>query len=89
MRQVFRANGSVCDEPETPDSEKAMVELGFGLYFAINIDWFRTTAKGVESTGAVYLTVQNLERTVRFLPANVILACVVPGPKEPSLEQLN
>ncbi|KDN35234.1 hypothetical protein RSAG8_11765, partial [Rhizoctonia solani AG-8 WAC10335] len=89
MCRAFNADGSVLDEPQTEDSEKLLVDLGFGFGFGLNIDWFRSTPKGTESVGAVYLTIQNLERSVRFLPANVILACLIPGPKEPPLEELN
>jgi hypothetical protein len=89
LRRVFCADGSVRDEPLTPESVKKIIELGYGLMLAINIDWFRSTPKSIESTGAIYITIQNLDRTVRFLPANVILACIVPGPKEPPLEELN
>lgn len=86
---MFCADYSIQDEPVTPDSAKTIASLEFGLHFAINIDWFRSTPKGVESTGAIYLTIQNLHRSARFLPANVILACLIPGPKEPPLEELN
>ena len=89
IRRTFGVDGSIQDEPETEGSERRMTELEFGLAFALNIDWFRSTPKGTESVGAIYLTIQNLERSVRFLPANVILACIVPGPKEPPLEELN
>ncbi|KAB5590975.1 hypothetical protein CTheo_5591 [Ceratobasidium theobromae] len=89
MHRVFGADGSVRDEPESEGSERPLTNLEFGLALALNIDWFRSTPKGTESVGAVYLTIQNLERSVRFLPSNVILACLVPGPKEPPLEELN
>ncbi|TBU31209.1 hypothetical protein BD311DRAFT_657062, partial [Dichomitus squalens] len=41
------------------------------------------------SVGAVYITFNNLHRSVRYLQRNVHLLMVIPGPHEPSLEQLN
>lgn len=43
----------------------------------------------VHSTGAVYITVNNLPRHLRSLRENTFLLCVIPGPAEPSLEQMN
>lgn len=43
----------------------------------------------VHSTGAVYITVNNLPRQLRSLRKNTFLLCVIPGPTEPSLEQMN
>lgn len=40
------------------------------------------------SAGGIYGVFNDLHRSVRFLPQNV-WACTIPGPKEPSLEQLN
>ena len=41
------------------------------------------------STGAIYVTILNNPRSKRFLPQETILYCVIPGPQEPTLEQLN
>ena len=41
------------------------------------------------STGAIYVTILNNPRSKRFLPQETILYCVIPGPHEPTLEQLN
>ena len=41
------------------------------------------------STGAIYMTIVNNPETVRFLPSEMHLAIVLPGPDEPTLEQLN
>lgn len=41
------------------------------------------------STGAIYITVINNPETIRFLPSEMHLAIVLPGPEEPTLEQLN
>lgn len=41
------------------------------------------------SSGAVYFVVNNLPRSIRFLRENTFLVCVLPGPHEPSKEQMN
>lgn len=41
------------------------------------------------SCGAMYATILNNPFDKRFLREETILVCVIPGPKEPSLEQLN
>ncbi len=51
----------------------------------INVDWFQPFTHVTYSTGAIYLTVQNLPRTERYKQENVILVGVMPGPKESSL----
>ncbi|CCO36943.1 hypothetical protein BN14_11092 [Rhizoctonia solani AG-1 IB] len=60
---------------------------GYGLFAALNIDWFSLTQK--RSSGAIYLAILNLPRHARYQVQNVILACVISGPHEPSLENLN
>lgn len=43
----------------------------------------------VYSSRAVYVAVNNLPRNIRFLRENTFLICVMPGPGEPSKEQMN
>lgn len=50
----------------------------------LNIDWFEPFERGVYSVGAIYLTVQNLPRVDRNRIENIIIAGIIPGPKEPS-----
>ncbi|PCH41933.1 hypothetical protein WOLCODRAFT_17394 [Wolfiporia cocos MD-104 SS10] len=45
--------------------------------------------KSPHSTGAIYISICNTPRAKRFLHDETIPCCVIPGPKEPSLEQLN
>lgn len=87
LRRVFRQDGSVSDEPTTPGSNLHVSSLGYGLFAALNIDWFGLTQK--RSCGAIYLAILNLPRHARYQIQNVILACVISGPTEPSLESLN
>ncbi|KAI0062605.1 hypothetical protein BV25DRAFT_1915767 [Artomyces pyxidatus] len=66
------------------------VSLPCGLVFMVNIDWFCPMKRNRKySTGAVYLTICNNPRSKCFLPEETILLCVIPGPHEPSLTQLN
>lgn len=45
--------------------------------------------RGHHSTGAMYLIICNNPRAKRYLREETILVCVMPGPTEPSLEQMN
>ena len=55
--------------------------LGLGLM--LNVDWFQPYKHLTYSVGAVYLTIMNLPRAVRFKQNNVILVSILPGPSEP------
>ena len=41
------------------------------------------------SIGVLYLVILNLPRSIRFKPENVLIAGVLPGPKEPHLSEMN
>ena len=54
----------------------------FGLM--LNIDWFKPCKHVEYSMGAMYLTIMNLPRRLRFRQENVILLLgLIPGPREP------
>lgn len=55
----------------------------FGLM--LNVDWFQPTLHGSDSIGVIYMVVMNLPRDERFKPENLIVAGIIPGPKEPKL----
>ena len=57
--------------------------LTYGLM--LNVDWFKPYKHLEYSVGAIYLTVMNLPRQVRFKWENVLLVGLIPGSKEPSL----
>ena len=42
----------------------------------LNVDWFEPFECGGYSVGAIYLSIQNLPRDVRFRPENIILVGV-------------
>ncbi|ETW82454.1 hypothetical protein HETIRDRAFT_426132 [Heterobasidion irregulare TC 32-1] len=72
------------------EKQQRFVSLPCGLLFSINIDWFSPTKRSrAYSTGAIYVTILNNPRSKHFLPQETILYCVIPGPQEPTLEQLN
>ena len=56
------------------------------LCLALNVDWFQPFKHTQYSVGALYLTVLNLPRALRFKEENIILAGIIPGPKEPPLD---
>ena len=56
-------------------------KFNFGLM--LNVDWFKPCKHTEYSVGAIYLTVMNLPRKVRFKQENVLLIGLIPGPKEP------
>ncbi|QRV82786.1 Transposase family tnp2 [Ceratobasidium sp. AG-Ba] len=90
LKRFWRPSGYAIDrttDGSPVDSTTRTVSLKYGLLAAVNIDWFGITEK--YSVGAVYICFLNLHRSVRYRPENSILACVIPGPGEPSLEELN
>ena len=64
-------------------SGKPFLALPFNFAFSINTDWFQPFTHTQHSEGAIYITVLNLQRKLRYLWENVILLGVIPGPKEP------
>ena len=49
----------------------------------LNIDWFQPFKHTQYSVGVIYLVLMNLPRSQRFLPENVIICAIIPGPNEP------
>ncbi|KAI9065736.1 hypothetical protein FKP32DRAFT_1610486 [Trametes sanguinea] len=77
------------EDVTTLEIMQRFVALPLGLVLMFNIDWFRGLKRGKYSVGAIYCTVCNNPRSKRFLREETILLAVIPGPEEPSLEQLN
>ena len=56
------------------------------FFLTLNVDWFQPFQRGTcYSTGAIYLTVQNLPRQERYRAENLLLVGILPGPSEPNL----
>lgn len=57
------------------------------------IDWFNAhhspEAKKKWSIGAIYMIILNLPAHIRYRPENICLVGIIPGPKKPSMEQMN
>ena len=65
------------------------LEVPGNLILMLNIDWFQLFDHIQYSIGVIYLVIQNLPRSLRFKPENIILVSTIPGPKEPSCASLN
>lgn len=63
------------------------------LAFTLNVDWFnpfgRRTAGKHASVGGVYMVCMNLPIHLRYLVENVYLVGIIPGPNEPTVDQIN
>ena len=59
------------------------------LILMLNLDWFQPYKHTPYSIGVIYLVIQNLPRRLRFKPENIIIVGTIPGPREPSCDELN
>ena len=53
------------------------------LNLMLNVDWFNPFDETPYSAGVIYFVVQNLPRSEIFQFENIILARIIPGPREP------
>ena len=53
------------------------------LSLMLNVDWFNPFDETPYSAGVIYFVIQNLPRSERFKFENIILAGIIPGPREP------
>ena len=51
----------------------------------MNVDWFNPYKHVEYSVGAMYVAILNFPRHLRYQKENMILAGIIPGPREPSL----
>lgn len=61
------------------------LSVPYNFALCLNVDWFQPFKHSQYSCGAVYLSILNLPRSVRYSAENVILVGVIPGPHEPEL----
>ena len=57
------------------------VNLGLSLF----VDWFNPFSRSAGEIGLIVIVILNLPRQIRFKIENLIVAGVIPGPKEPAL----
>lgn len=69
----------------TSDITKQFLATPHSYLLTMNTDWFQPFSHIQYSVGAIYMTVQNLPRYLRYKEQNIILVGVIPGPSEPSL----
>ena len=62
---------------------KPLLQEPFTYGLMMNIDWFKAYKHVEYSVGAIYLSVMNLPRELRFRQENMILVGIIPGPREP------
>lgn len=67
-------------------NEPPFLEIPGNLMLMLNVDWFQPFKHTTYSAGVMYLVIQNLPRTLRFKPENILLVGTIPGPKEPNLD---
>ena len=56
----------------------------FCYLLTLNVDWFQPFERNMYSLGAIYLTIQNLPRSLRYKLENILLVGIMPGLKEAS-----
>lgn len=81
-------DGQVWQEFITVDDTPFLGELSperLNLALQLNVDWFQPFKHTVFSVGAIYVSILNLPRHLRYKVENTILVGVIPGPHEPSL----
>ena len=64
---------------------KPFLSEPFSYGMMISVDWFQPFKHLTYSVGVVFLTIMNLPRALRYHQENVILADILPGPREPHL----
>ena len=78
-------DGEIWRKFNSADREfKNFLSTPHSYLLSMNVDWFRPFVRGTAySTGAIYLTIQNLPRHERYRKENLILVGLIPGPSEP------
>ena len=61
------------------------LSASFNYALHLNVDWFNPFDCTQHSEGVIYLSIFNLPCKKRFKQSNIVLAGIIPGPKEPEL----
>ncbi|KAI0826846.1 hypothetical protein BC628DRAFT_1410053 [Trametes gibbosa] len=88
LKRVKMADGSIVDVKIQRGEARTLMSVDVGISMTINMDGFGMTEGRPHSVCGVYITFNNLHRTVRYLQHNVHLSQNIPGPKEPTTAQL-
>jgi hypothetical protein len=89
-------DGSIMQEISGPDGEPFMDGLKrreLRLAWSLSVDWFNPhgnkTSGKKKSIGSVAMGLLNLPPSLRYKPENMYLVGVIPGPREPALDEIN
>ena len=87
-------HGSVWREfPNADDGSGIYTSHSGNLVFSLYLDWFNSEGNSSHgkhnSVGAIVLICLNLPPTQRYKVENVFLFGIIPGPREPSLDEVN
>ncbi|KAI0046864.1 hypothetical protein FA95DRAFT_1493337, partial [Auriscalpium vulgare] len=88
-RRDWNEDRTKVEESTTPEETRRFVALPCGLVLCIFVDWMSSKKRGSHSSGAVFVSIQNLPRSKRYLRENIFLLFMIPGPREPTSRELN
>lgn len=80
LRDVY--DGQIWKEFMEYNGDPFLVEE-HNLALTLNMDFFQPFKHVQYSLGAIYLTIMNLPRDIRYKQENIILVGLIPGPREP------
>ena len=63
-------------------------ETDIRIGFSLNVDWFCPSKHIRTSVGAIYLSILNLPRHLRYKKIYTLLVGIIPGPNEPNADQI-
>ena len=89
-------DGTIMQEIPGPDEKPFMDGLkrtDLRLAWSLSVDWFNPhgnkTSGKKKSVGSVAMGLLNLPPSLRYKAENIYLAGIIPGPREPALDEIN